>query len=129
MHSLTSTVASVLPRRVVTRTRPPLATPQAFRVGGAHPERAVGVLLAPGGVAEDRVRGRRAALPGGENERELGVSDRPLVAQPRELVEELGDAEVDLTDHGRLPRMTSRTQVRPLIACDHPIAVMASSAT
>src|SRR5207247_9817509 len=55
-----------------------------------------GVLLAPGRVAQDRVGGERAPLAGGEEQRPVRVvTGRCRVAKLDELVEELGDVEVD----------------------------------
>ena len=95
--SLTSTVASALPRAVVTRARPPSTSPRRVGVLGADPQRAVGVALAPARVADDVVGGVGAALAGGQHERELVA--RSSAAGPsssaRELGEQLGDLERD----------------------------------
>ncbi len=67
------------------------------RVGRAHPQRALRISLAPAGVTEDRVRGERAPLAGGEHERILVRGMRVgCVAKHSKAVEHLRDVDVEL---------------------------------
>ena len=87
---------SALPRAVVIRARPPSARPEALRVLGADTQRAVGVALAPAGVAEDVVRGVGAPLADREHDREFVVVWRSGASPQRgELRQQLRDLERD----------------------------------
>ena len=103
--SSTATVTSTLARFVVSVAVSPSTRPKPVGVGRRDAQGAVGVLLPPRRVAQDRVRGERAPLTSGQEQRPVGVvTGRSLVAQLGELVEKLGDVEVDEPVVGLDPR-------------------------
>ena len=64
----------------------------------ADAQRAVGVSLAPRGIADDRVRGERAPLAGREHERPFGIDHRRrTLAQLLNLTQQLGNVQLDAT--------------------------------
>ena len=81
------------PRCVTTSTMASSSSPRAAASAGTDSQRALRVALAPRRVADERLRGVRAALAGGEDERELGVGDVVLIRQAGEFAEQLGNLE------------------------------------
>ena len=90
-----------------------------------HAQRTVTVLFPPVRIAEDRVRGERAPLAGREHEGELRVRRLCFATRAIELVEELGDRELDAA----VRRAHAREALFPLVDREDDRALTASIAS